>query len=468
MSQDTPYKVVVATASIGMFLSTLDTGIITVALPTLGQQFDVSVPYISLAVTVYLAVLSATILFFGRLSDYYGRIRLYSVGLVVFGLGSLLCGFAYSASMLIISRAVQGIGAAMMQGIAAALITTLVEPERRGPALGTMGVMIGLGPVLGPPVGGFLISAIGWPWIFWINIPICVAGLWGCNRLKNADQQTELGTESGSIDVVGNLLLVAGIGIFVIGLSGLQSKVATSADLAIPSVGLVFLILFVAWEQHVSNPIMDLGLFRSFSFSVPLLGTAAFGAAAAISFVVPPYFLENVAHLVPWQVGLVSLFSPLGLLLFSQISGNSINRLGTGKLMLIGLTGMLLGFIGLTTIQRGWSPLLVAGFLFVFGVGGGIFQPPNIDAVMGTVSDARQGEIGSIQRMVQNLFIAIGTALSAVLIRTTTTNVSQLMEGIRWSWILGTGVLLLSLLVFISFLIIRDDNRSVSTTTAND
>lgn len=466
MHEKPSYAVVVVTASVGMFLSTLDTGIINVALPTLGQQFDVSVPYISLAVTLYLAALSATILLFGRLSDYYGRIGLYSVGLVVFGLGSILCGFSFSAPMLIASRVLQGIGAAMVQGIAAALITTLIVPERRGTALGTMGVMIGLGPVLGPPVGGILISAVGWRWIFWINVPICLVGLWGCYRLGRTVGGTE--TESGGLDIVGNILFIAGIASLIVGLSRIRSGNGGSMALAIPVAGIVLLLFFVVWERRVDDPIVDLGLFRSPAFSVPLLGTAAFGAAAAISFLVPPYFLSNVLGLVPWKVGLVSLFSPLGLLLLSQLSGSAINRLGTGKLMLLGLGGMFLGFAGLSMIQREWSVVPVAVFLFIFGVGGGTFQPPNIDSIMGTVPAARQGEIGSMQRMVQNLFIAIGAALSATLIGDNGTNIPKLMNGIQRSWLLGTGILLVSLLIFVFAMTSGGLTVVESTTAAGD
>ena len=168
---------VVVTAGIGLFLSTLDTGIINVALPTLSQTFHSTVSFIAWTVTSYTLSLIGTIIVFGRLGDRVGRLKIYTWGLVLFAVSSAWCGFSQSVVEIIAFRTVQGIGAAMLQATAIAIITLSLPSERSGAALGTLGILMGLGPVVGPSVGGFLLSFADWRWIFWMNIPIVIIGL---------------------------------------------------------------------------------------------------------------------------------------------------------------------------------------------------------------------------------------------------------------------------------------------------
>lgn len=175
---------VVFTAGIGMFLSTLDSGIINVALPTLSKSFNVDISFITWSVTLYTLLLTGTIIIFGRLSDKYSRLNIYIFGLTIFLIASILCGFSNDIIQLIVFRGLQGIGAAMLQGTATAIITTTIPENRQGPALGTLSILLGIGPVLGPSIGGLLISIGNWRWIFWINIPIIFLGLIGCLLLK--------------------------------------------------------------------------------------------------------------------------------------------------------------------------------------------------------------------------------------------------------------------------------------------
>ena len=175
---------VVLTAGIGMFLSTLDSGIINVALPILSKSFNVDASFISWSITLYTLLLTGTIIIFGRLSDKYNRLNIYSIGLTVFLISSILCGFSNNVVELITFRGLQGIGAAMLQGTATAIITTTIPEHRQGPALGTLSILLGIGPVLGPSIGGLLISIGNWRLIFWINIPFIFIGLIGCLLLK--------------------------------------------------------------------------------------------------------------------------------------------------------------------------------------------------------------------------------------------------------------------------------------------
>ena len=252
---------VVFTAGIGMFLSTLDSGIINVALPTLSKSFNVTPSFITWSVTLYTLLLTGTIIIFGRLSDKYSRLNIYSLGLTVFLIASILCGFSNSIMQLIVFRGLQGIGAAMLQGTATAIITTTIPEDRQGPALGTLSILLGIGPVLGPSIGGLLISIGNWRWIFWINIPFIFIGLIGSLLLKKYIQ----GQKSTSIhlDIRGNFLLFLSIFCLLISLTSWSSH--SIFYVSVYGNFLLFMIvfcLFIVWELKKNHHIINLRLFK--------------------------------------------------------------------------------------------------------------------------------------------------------------------------------------------------------------
>jgi EmrB/QacA subfamily drug resistance transporter len=435
-------RIVTFTAGLGMLLSTLDTGIINVALPSLATEFNVDVATITWSIAIYVLTLSAMIVPLGRMGDRYGRVRVYAAGLVVFALGSAVIGASTSAAMLIVCRALQGMGAAMLQATAAALITTLVTPERRGTALGTFGLMIGLGPVLGPVFGGFVLSSMSWKWLFWINLPLCALGLIGCTRLREAPRPRE----TFGLDLAGNALLTAAIATLLL---AIEAPLARTSAWALGGVCVVLLALFVLRETRAAHPMVDLQLFRSPAIALPMLGTVAFGAASAVVFIVPPFFLERALHFEPWRVGWVALAAPLGLVSVARWSGSAISRLGTHVLMTAGVLLMLVGLLGLALAPASWGVIPMSAWLLVYGIGGGLFQPPNIAAVMGAVGPNRQGTTGAVQRMVQNIAIAVGAAVAANFLRAATDGeVAALARACHEAWAAAAAFVAVSLIGF--------------------
>ncbi|MDP4086146.1 MAG: MFS transporter [Bacillota bacterium] len=441
-------QIILFTAGIGMFLSTLDTGIINVALPTLVQLFNSSITVMTWAVTMYTLALVGSIIIFGRLGDKFGRLKIYSSGLIVFFIASILCGLSTTSGELIIFRTLQGIGAAMLQGTAIAIITTTIPKERQGSALGTLGVFLGLGPVLGPSIGGFLISLGSWRWIFWINVPIALTGVVGCAVLFRKVKESR---NLIQIDLLGNILLACSVLALLQGLSMLS----TSGILSFASMGsiilfAILLVLFIYIERKVEQPIMDLRLFFHGAFTAPIFGIFVLGGATSLGFIVPPYFLEQVSHLDPWIVGLVNLSAPLGLVLMSKVSGRLIEKAGANRLMVIGLVIMAVAYGTLSTMKLDWSPILIATLLLIYGFGAGFFVTPNTSAVMNAVGQDIQGTIGAIQRMVQNLGIALYAVIASSFIRAhSNSDIKTIMSGFREAWMFAFGTILLSILVFI-------------------
>nr|WP_106913168.1 MFS transporter [Staphylococcus pasteuri] len=438
---------VVFTAGIGMFLSTLDSGIINVALPTLSKSFNVTPSFITWSVTLYTLLLTGIIIIFGRLSDKYSRLNIYSLGLTVFLIASILCGFSNSIMQLIVFRGLQGIGAAMLQGTATAIITTTIPEDRQGPALGTLSILLGIGPVLGPSIGGLLISIGNWRWIFWINIPFIFIGLIGSLLLKKYIQ----GQKSTSIhlDIRGNFLLFLSIFCLLISLTSWSSH--SIFYVSVYGNFLLFMIvfcLFIVWELKTNHPIINLRLFKNLSFSAPIFAIFVFGGTTSLGFIIPPYVLEKVNHLSSWQIGLVNLTSPLGLVIISKVTGKLISRIGNIILMTIGLLIMIVSYTNLGLLQYMLNPITISLLLLLYGIGGGFFLPSNTSAIMKTVSQDIQGTVGATQRMVQNIGIAFYTAVTSLFI-SNSSNSDKLISGASHAWLFASLSLFLALIPFL-------------------
>ena len=438
---------VVFTAGIGMFLSTLDSGIINVALPTLSKSFNVDTSFITWSVTLYTLLLTGTIIIFGRLSDKYSRVNIYSLGLTIFLIASILCGFSNNVIQLIVFRGLQGIGAAMLQGTATAIITTTIPENRQGSALGTLSILLGIGPVLGPSIGGLLISVGNWRWIFWINIPFIFIGLIGCLFLKRYIKEQK--STSIHLDIRGNSLLFLSIFCLLISLTSWSYHSIFNISVYVNF--LIFIVsfcLFIIWELKTNHPIIDLRLFKNVSFSSPIFAIFVFGGTTSLGFIIPPYILEKINHLSSWQIGLVNLTSPLGLVLTSKISGKLISRIGNIVLMTTGLIIMIVAYTSLGLLQYILNPVTISLLLLIYGIGGGFFLPSNTSAIMGTVSQDMQGTAGATQRMVQNIGIAFYTAVTSLFI-SNSSNSDKLIEGSSHAWLFASITLFLALLPFL-------------------
>ena len=438
---------VVFTAGIGMFLSTLDSGIINVALPTLSKYFNVDTSFITWSVTLYTLLLTGTIIIFGRLSDKYSRLNIYSLGLTIFLIASILCGFSNNVIQLIVFRGLQGIGAAMLQGTATAIITTTIPENRQGSALGTLSILLGIGPVLGPSIGGLLISVGNWRWIFWINIPFIFIGLIGCLFLKRYIKEQK--SMSIHLDIRGNSLLFLSIFCLLISLTSWSYH--SIFNISVYGNFLIFIVsfcLFIIWELKTNHPIIDLRLFKNVSFSSPIFAIFVFGGTTSLGFIIPPYILEKINHLSSWQIGLVNLTSPLGLVLTSKISGKLISRIGNIVLMTTGLIIMIVAYTSLGLLQYILNPVTISLLLLIYGIGGGFFLPSNTSAIMGTVSQDMQGTVGATQRMVQNIGIAFYTAVTSLFI-SNSSNSDKLIEGSSHAWLFASITLFLALLPFL-------------------
>src|SRR5688572_13988175 len=298
-------------------MATLDSSIVNIALPTIRRSLAAgdNVEWIVLS---YLIITTSTLLIMGRLSDMYGRKRIYILGFSVFVLGSLLCGLSWDIWSLVVFRIVQGLGASMMFAIGPAIVGDAFQPHERGKALGLMGTVVAAGSSTGPVAGGLLLEHFGWESIFYVNIPIGLIAIWRAlkilpgNTAKNKQQ----------FDLKGAALFFAGVTSLLIGVDlGAEAVYPWNGMVVISLIitGIVLLVSFLFWEKKAQAPMLKLSLFRIKPLTVSLM-TAGLGfiANGANIFVIP-FYLQMILNFSPQDAGLVMLAGPLTLSIAAPI-----------------------------------------------------------------------------------------------------------------------------------------------------
>ena len=410
---------VFATVALGTFMATLDSSIVNVALPTLARNFSATVTQIEWVSLSYALTITGLLLPFGRLGDALGRRRVFAFGLGLFTLGSLLCAVAFSTGTLVAARVAQGVGASMVSANSVALITAAVPREVRGRALGLIGAVVGLGLTVGPPLGGFLLSAFGWRSVFLVNLPI---GIWGVLRARSVlprDEPSAPRAARPPFDLAGAGLAIAALVSAMLVLSrGATWGWTSPATLACVAGAAVAIALFARAERRAADPLVDFSFFADPAFRVPMVSlflsfVALFGTVFLI-----PFYLERTAGLPPAAVGRVLVVVPLMLLLVSPASGALSDRLGTRPLALAGLATTSAGLALLAWMlgRAGEVPLGVPAILLgltVVGLGQGLFQPPNSSSAVSAVPSEKLGLAGGLLATMRNLGTLFGIGLAA-------------------------------------------------------
>jgi EmrB/QacA subfamily drug resistance transporter len=395
--------------AVGTFMSTLDGSIVNVALPSIRSGFGASISGVGWIVTAYLLAVSATLLAAGRLGDILGLRRVFTGGMLLFTLASGLCGLAGSLPVLVAARALQAMGAAAMMAMAPAALTAIFPPHQRGRALGGISSVVAAGLTAGPPIGGLLVAHLSWRAIFYVNLPVGVAGaIWASRALPGGSEARGARFDGrGALWLA--LALAAGIGAVDLapqlraGSLGLAAAAATGA------------VLLWRRERAAPSPLLDAGLFRDRVFSWGL-GAGLLSYAAMFSQVLlTPFFLSEVKGLGPGAMGGMLLGVPLALSLSAPVAGWLSDRFGPRWPCLAGMALLAAALVSLALAHRGDSLAAIFARLALAGMGMGLFQPPNNSAVMGTLPRARLGSGGGMLATSRNLGMVLGVALSGAL-----------------------------------------------------
>ncbi|PWS40478.1 EmrB/QacA family drug resistance transporter [Streptomyces sp. ZEA17I] len=394
---------------LGMLLAALDQTIVSTALPTIVSELG-GLDHLSWVVTAYLLAATAATPLWGKLGDQYGRKKLFQTAIVIFLIGSALCGMAQNMPQLIGFRALQGLGGGGLMVLSMAIVGDLVTPRERGKYQGLFGAVFGATSVLGPLLGGFFTQHLSWRWVFYINLPIGVVAL----LVIAAVLHIPVHREKHTIDYLGTFLIasVATCLILVASLGGTTWAWASAQIIVLAVLAVVLLAAFVVVERRAAEPVLPLKLFRIRTFSLVavisfVIGFAMFGAMTYL-----PTFLQVVHGITPTMSGVHMLPMVLGLLLTSTASGQIVSR--TGRWKVFPLAGTALTAAGLLLLHRltpassTWEMSLC---FFVFGAGLGLVMQVLVLVVQNAVSYQDLGVATSGATFFRSIGASFGVAI---------------------------------------------------------
>ena len=402
-----------ALVAVGTFMTALDASIVNIGLPSIARTFRAPVGgAVEWVIIVYLVVIAGTLLTFGRLSDLVGRKPVWMTGLVLFTLGSALCGAATSLLMLVVARAFQGLGGALIFAPGLAIIADAFPSTERGRALGLNAVVFAIGTSFGPTLGGLMTEHLTWRWIFYINLPLGAVGFIASSRvLARSEARTR-----EPLDLPGAVLIAVGFSLLTVTLSfGQAWGWASGRLLTCLAIAIMALVAAVRVEQRARLPIVDLALFRQ-----PVLASSlasmmlAMLALFAVSFVLPFYFEELRGFSVA-RAGFLLTPLPLTIAVVAPFSGALADRIGSRWPAAGGLALASVGLLMLTRLNADSTIEQIVGCLVLIGLGQGMFQSPNTRAFMNAAPAGEQGEASGLlatARVVgQSLSVAIAAAI---------------------------------------------------------
>ncbi len=410
--------------AIGIFMATLDGSIVNIAVPTIMAELKVSVAAVQWVVMIYLLVVTSLLLGFGRLSDIHGRRRVYSMGLALFSLGSLLCGLAPGIYWLIGARLGQGLGAAMIMACTPALIVDAFPPAQRGRALGFIGSVVASGLTTGPVLGGLLLHFFSWRVIFLINIPIgLVTAVLVHVGLKGS--QADI-TRDETFDWLGAVMLALCLGSLLLAVThGYEWGYTSPAILLLAGLFLAGGIGLYMVERRVAHPILDSELFRIRLFALPVLAAIIlFASLFSLVFLMPFYLIDPAGFAVD-HAGYLMATIFVFLFVVSPISGSLSDRIGSRLLCTCGTGIVALALYLLAVLPADASVIDIIWRLALAGVGMAVFIPPNSATAMNIVPAHRRGVASATVAAARNLGMVMGVAVSGAVFNGTFEKLSQ-------------------------------------------
>ena len=426
------YKYVVLTnTTIGAFMAVLDSNIVLIALPTITADLHAS-PFDAVWIIMgYVLVTASLLMTFGRLSDIFGRVRLYNLGFALFTIGSGLCSIAPSGTTLVLFRLVQGSGGALIFSNSAALLTDVFPPTERGKALGLNQVAGTVGSVLGLALGGVLAgSPLGWRSIFWINLPVgAFATVWAYSKLRETSERRR----QEKLDPVGNLLFSGGLTVFLVGLM-LGALLGWSVGyVGVMALGLLMMGAFVFVETKVGYPMMDISLFKIRAFTAGIASNLLASVSRGGVSLVLVFYFQGVLLLDAFTAGIWLIPFSLAFVTLGPLSGYLSDKVGSRGLATAGLLIISLALFWFALLPFGnatdYTQLLVP--MVLAGAGGGMFVAPNVRSIMNATPAPRRGIASGMSSTLVNtgFLLSLGIAFAVMAASVPTSVLQAIFSG---------------------------------------
>ena len=421
LTQSPNYKWwVFCTVATGTFMSVMGHGSVLIALPKIAEHFNAS-----LTTVVWIAIgealtISALLLPMGRLSDIVGRKQVYVAGYTVFLLASAAAGFSFTLSMLLMARVAQGFGEAMLQSNGQAMVLSVFPGSERGKALGSQFSVVGTGSIVGMVAGGFLVSALGWRWIFLINLPVGMFAITAAMLIldKSRFVQDRQGGRRPRFDWLGSALSAAALVTVLLALTFGNRAGWGSGPILGAIVGFVALLgTFIWWELRTPSPMLDLRLFQRRLVALGVTaGWLSFLGSSGVRFLMSLYLQSVLGHSA-WKAGLITLPSAIAMTIMGTVSGRLSDRYGwlkfnVGGLALASLALFVLG----TGLGDNTSMVLIVPLLVLQSVGSGMFGSPNNSSILSAVERSRYGIVSALTSLTRNSANIASTAIATAIV----------------------------------------------------
>lgn len=426
---------VLAICCTSLFVVGLDTTIVNVALPTIGEGFRVGTRGLEWVVNAYTLVLASLLISSGAVADRFGRRRVFQIGLVVFGVASIACALAPSVGVLIVARIFQGVGGSMLSPVALAIVVNVMtDPKERAKAIGVWAAVFGLSMAAGPIVGGVLIESFGWRSVFWINVPVILAVL----ALTAAFVPESRAQQSRRLDLPGQLLLVILVGGAVALLIegpriGWSSAAATAGYVVVAAA----LVAFIRVESRKREPLMDLALFRRRPFSSAVIGAVVVFVALNATLLLGTFYLQHSRGMSPALAGAITLPMAVAATVCAPLSGILVGRFGPRRPLQIAGSFTTLGGLCLVALDNNTAiPTLLAAYLFL-GIGFGFSNAPITNTAVNGLPRSQAGLAGGITSSARQFGAALGVALAGGIIGGSAP--VDVAQASRPGWILVAG-----------------------------
>jgi len=404
---------------LGAIMSILDITVVNVALPTLQREFGTArnpIAYSTVAwsVTAYTLALATVIPLSGWAADRFGTKRLYMTAIALFVAGSVLCATSWSIGALIGFRVLQGLGGGMLMPLGMTIMTRAAGPHRIGRLMAILGVPMLLGPILGPIIGGWLIQVASWHWIFLVNAPIGLVAIVYAWRVLPRDRPEP----SESFDFLGMALMSPGLALFLFGVSSIPSEGTATAPRVWVSMllGTALIVLFVFHSFRPEHPLLDLRLFKNRNLTISTITMVLFGAAFFGGLLLVPTYFQEVRGESTLHAGLLVAPQGIGAMITMPIAGSQVDKRPIGKIVPLGLVGIVIGMFGLTQLTATTPYPVIITELFVMGLGMGATMMPLFTSALKTLRAHEVARGSTLLNITQQIASSCGVALMSVLL----------------------------------------------------
>jgi EmrB/QacA subfamily drug resistance transporter len=467
--QKNQYGLVIFLISIASFMGTLDATIVNISLPSIAKYFQVDLALVSWVALMYLLILSSVLITFGRVGDVNGYRKIYILGFAIFTIGSLCCGLSPHIYYLIGFRAVQAIGASMLQAIGGAMIIRYLPEKKAGMAIGIMTTAAAIGLAVGTPLGGFLSQQFSWHWIFYVNIPVGIAAVIIAFIVLPRDEVKKT-AEKFDLLGAGSLFLALGAMIFALNM-GNNFGWTSGIILASIVVSIVMWVVFFITEKRAKNPVINLELFKHINFTLACIVALLIFVVTQGAFYILPFYFELQRQLTPSVAGLILLIPSIGIMVAGPVAGALLSRIGSRPICIVASFLFVGAFLMLSLLGESTGLLFISIALALEGLAIGLMVTANFSLILFSSPSGDEGMINSLVSTLRNMGMVMGIALFGLvflsivnasgisLSNITPGNLPQSgrVPGFHATFILGTIV---TVIILVLNLVVRENKKS--------